>query len=269
MSKAVKRKRSVSKETTDSDLQLISNSQSAPKMNPGYKTLLAKSPGGTQFLTSFELALAKAAERSQAESLFKVTPAEAIEEFRRLIALKVYMKDTDGILLSPSPIMDAIWHEVILDTKTYASMQTTLGCTLHHRPEVASVAEKDAVRSDWQRWKQYMPLAERDKDPYRSSSPEEAILEQPPAKKVKYDQSEIQAARKIRLVVVDYFGQRRAHEILAESCVVTEIWKLGNLGVTLDDFRAVCNGQQLQEGHYAEDHRITNGSVVHLVQKLR
>ncbi|KAF9741386.1 hypothetical protein PMIN01_00925 [Paraphaeosphaeria minitans] len=58
----------------------------------------------------------------------------AIEEFRRLLVIKVFVVDTEGTKISPTPTMDSLWHTAILDTKFYASLQSALGLTIHHDP---------------------------------------------------------------------------------------------------------------------------------------
>jgi hypothetical protein len=53
---------------------------------------------------------------------------------RRLLVVKTFMEDHDAEKISPSPIMDAMWHAATLDSRLYADLQKALGCVLHHRP---------------------------------------------------------------------------------------------------------------------------------------
>ncbi|CAG8948920.1 hypothetical protein HYFRA_00002047 [Hymenoscyphus fraxineus] len=262
MSKAIGRETLVSEEVTGSEVQLISTIQPASKVHPGYKTLLAKTPTGIVFVSVFEAAFAQAAERSHVQVRFNVTPTEAMEEFRRLIALKVFMKDTYAMLLSPTPIMDAVWHEVILDTKTYASLQTTLGRTLHHRPEGASDAEKDAreirlatMEAMYVKYFGDKPLTERD-DPSRSTSPGKGFFDQRLANRAKVaEQPEIQSGKIRRLVVRETWGNLKYHGIDPDSCIYTEIWKV------------VGSNMELERGRSANEYALSEEDTVDIILK--
>ncbi|KAF4618981.1 hypothetical protein G7Y89_g14866 [Cudoniella acicularis] len=86
----------------------------------------------------------KAAIQTRVTIIYNVTIDQAVEEFRRLIALKTFYKDQNAEMLSPTPLMDTLWHAAILDTRFYAELQKALGCVLHHRPEGASDNEAEA-----------------------------------------------------------------------------------------------------------------------------
>jgi len=120
--------------------------------------MLPKHADGIAFLfgSAFSEALQAPAER--AAVLFQVTEEEAIEEFRRLLAIKTFKVDEDATNISPTPlsmyeqrqvseyvlnlqIVDELWHAAILNTKFYADLQAALGFVLHHRPSGASPEE--------------------------------------------------------------------------------------------------------------------------------
>lgn len=64
---------------------------------------------------------------------------DAVKEFDRFIQVKMSVKDYDGRLLSPSPILDQVWHPAVLHTAEYAEM-----CGehfIHHRPQGALPGE--------------------------------------------------------------------------------------------------------------------------------
>jgi hypothetical protein len=73
------------------------------------------------------------------------TPAIAMREFVRLMEIKAFLRDTHGLKVSPSRLMDSMWHAAILDTEFYAGLQVKLGMLVHHRPNGALPAE-DALR---------------------------------------------------------------------------------------------------------------------------
>jgi hypothetical protein len=70
---------------------------------------------------------------------------EAVKEFARFVLLKIKAEDFEGSLLSPSPLVDAVWHEMILDTRMYAKfcLDVCGGMVLEHDPDGAS--EEDVV----------------------------------------------------------------------------------------------------------------------------
>jgi len=78
-----------------------------------------------------------------AAALHNTTPALAMREFQRFLELKVFLHDTDATKISPTPLMDEMWHSAILDTVFYAALQSKLGQLVHHRPAGAMEAEAD------------------------------------------------------------------------------------------------------------------------------
>lgn len=74
-------------------------------------------------------------------------------EYRKFLELKVRVKDWDATQLSPSPALDRIWHEHILDTRRYRSACEALqgGAAarkklIEHDPDAPDGPEKDARR---------------------------------------------------------------------------------------------------------------------------
>lgn len=62
-------------------------------------------------------------------------PAAAVEEYLKFMKLKFFNNDFNAELLSPSPIVDKVWHLHILDTKNYARDCIELfGAVIHHNP---------------------------------------------------------------------------------------------------------------------------------------
>lgn len=75
-----------------------------------YQHMLPKSPAGRAFLFSprFSEALQMPAERVAIK--YQVTKAKAIEEFRRLIAIKTFTVDADATKISPTPLSTQTFH---------------------------------------------------------------------------------------------------------------------------------------------------------------
>ena len=75
---------------------------------------------------------------ARASLVYDVSAARALEEFRRFVTLKVILKDPDATILSPSPLMDLMWHAAILNTKLYRELQQQVGMTLDHSTDGAA-----------------------------------------------------------------------------------------------------------------------------------
>jgi len=80
-----------------------------------YQNMLPKNPEGRTFLFSprFSEALQVPAERVAIR--YQVTKAQAIEEFRRLIAIKTFMVDEDATKTSPTPLSMQTFHHFSSD----------------------------------------------------------------------------------------------------------------------------------------------------------
>lgn len=59
---------------------------------------------------------------------------EMLQDFFRFLLLKWQLHDMDGEMLSPTPLMDSIWHHCILSTKFYEGLCSKFrGGFLHHQ----------------------------------------------------------------------------------------------------------------------------------------
>lgn len=60
---------------------------------------------------------------------------KAIAEYRNFMFAKQQTRDEEGLILSPCPIVDTIWHTHILFTEDYQKFcETIIGFYVHHRP---------------------------------------------------------------------------------------------------------------------------------------
>ncbi|RDW84380.1 hypothetical protein BP6252_01970 [Coleophoma cylindrospora] len=114
-------------------------------IHPVYKTLLAHAPNSIEFLFSTRLydVLKESASQDRITRTFNVTIERAVEELRRLLAIKTFMRDHDADKTSPTPLMRHMWHTAILDTRLYSDLQKALECVLHNRLGVASDADAE------------------------------------------------------------------------------------------------------------------------------
>lgn len=72
---------------------------------------------------------------------------EAIYAYKQFIALKVLLKDWQATLLSPSLLVDQIWHSHVVDTKVYAAACINLcGNVIHHDPDGCEDSESREQR---------------------------------------------------------------------------------------------------------------------------
>ncbi|TVY56172.1 hypothetical protein LSUE1_G009540 [Lachnellula suecica] len=95
------------------------------------------------FSTHFSEAGALQVPAQRAAAVYKITTQVAIEEFRRLVAIKAHVSDTNANIISPTLLMDDLWHAAVLDTLFYADLQAAPGLTIHHRPSGASEGESE------------------------------------------------------------------------------------------------------------------------------
>ncbi|KAF4609616.1 hypothetical protein G7Y89_g15840 [Cudoniella acicularis] len=89
-----------------------------------YSNLLSRSSIEYLHSSHFVNFVNKAVVGTHIVTLYAITIAQAIED--------------------PTPLMDTLWHEAILDTCFYTELQKELGCILHRRPEGASDGEAEA-----------------------------------------------------------------------------------------------------------------------------
>ena len=72
---------------------------------------------------------------------------QLIEEYKKFLVIKVISKDTQCPLnLSPSALIDQVWHEHILHTAKYREACTALGVFIDHDPSGAT--EEDDKREE-------------------------------------------------------------------------------------------------------------------------
>ncbi|KNE64988.1 hypothetical protein AMAG_10656 [Allomyces macrogynus ATCC 38327] len=72
----------------------------------------------------------------------------ALREDHRFLVLKVVHRDANEQLLSPSPIVDVIWHAHLIDTMSYMVMNDALPFIIHHDPR--GTHDDDAAnRAHW------------------------------------------------------------------------------------------------------------------------
>jgi len=71
----------------------------------------------------------------KAQQYHPTAPKELIGDLQRFLLLKILFEDWDADKLSPSPLIDVLWHHAILNTSFYANLMETLGVQIHHRAD--------------------------------------------------------------------------------------------------------------------------------------
>eukprot|EP01117_Protostelium_nocturnum_P001064 TRINITY_DN11389_c0_g1_i1.p1 TRINITY_DN11389_c0_g1~~TRINITY_DN11389_c0_g1_i1.p1 ORF type:complete len:219 (-),score=92.85 TRINITY_DN11389_c0_g1_i1:66-722(-) len=75
-------------------------------------------------------------------------------EYARFLWMKIQRKDINACLLSPSPIIDSIWHLHVLDTLSYSNFQQRFAVEIHHNPfkSIDAKEEKEQRKRETQRF---------------------------------------------------------------------------------------------------------------------
>ena len=74
-----------------------------------------------------------------------INPNVLFREYKRFLAIKVIAEDTEApFSLSPSAVVDQVWHQHILHTKQYRLTCTALGVYIDHDP--AGAGDPESVR---------------------------------------------------------------------------------------------------------------------------
>ncbi|KAF2436930.1 ubiquitin-like protein [Tothia fuscella] len=196
--------------------------------------------------------LEKPAQRVATE--FGITSERVIEEFRRLIAIKVFTNGTNADKISPTPLMDELWHSAILDTQLYADLQAASKMTLHHRPNGASPQEHaqreiqlSSMKALYENFFYDIPLHYRLRK-YKSTRPAHhpRVLMQILVKTL---------TGKTMTLDVDH---RDTVEDLKAQIQGVE-------GIPIDQQRLIFVGKQLEDMRTLADYSMVKNSLIHLV----
>ncbi|KUJ11530.1 ubiquitin-domain-containing protein [Mollisia scopiformis] len=252
-------------------------SPAATVVPPIYRQIVLNKAEAVAFLfgSRFSDALQVPAER--AAMLYRTTGALAIEEFRRLLAIKMFTVDTDADKISPTPLsqsssedypahfmltcetVDEVWHAAILDTKFYAELQSALGVVLHHRPSGASNEESvsrqqrlTAMRALYRAFFSADPIA---------SPPLQLNLPQP----------DMRLQDPIPLVIRDLLDGDTYGIMVERNATIDNVKSvLQDLtGMPSDQQRLIFAGRQLEDGRMLLNYGINHGATLHLVKRLR
>jgi len=86
-----------------------------------------------------------------AAAIYHCTSKRALIEFIRFLLIKCFTHDESAEKVSPTPLMDQLWHAAILDTRFYRRLQTAIGMQLDHSPSGASSDPVESRRREVRR----------------------------------------------------------------------------------------------------------------------
>ncbi|KAF8853886.1 ubiquitin-domain-containing protein [Acephala macrosclerotiorum] len=224
-----------------------------------YQHMLPNNPEGIAFLfdSRFSEALSVPADRVAIQ--YRITKDDAIEELRRLLVIKAFAVDEKATKISPTHLMDELWHAAILDTQLYADLQDALGLVLHHRPSGASEQESG------HREKRLAMM----KAIYRASFSTNPLEYGRAAPQASRPQLAGHLRNPISIFVVSLSGMKISMTVDKQATIDTIKSVYENLeGVPADQQRLIFAGRQLEDEKTLEHYRIGNEATVHLVTRL-
>jgi hypothetical protein len=210
----------------------------------------------------------------EAAALFGTTAGVAMREFERFVELKVFLRDTDAVKISPTPLMDAMWHAAILDTVFYAGLQVKLGMMIHHRPSGAHPEEAEA------RKKRLINLGNvysvrYDSEPFGLAKEVPAPAAVPAVPAVPAAPARPRTAAPavphtlINIAVLTMTGRilhLRVYNSLRIEILKAIITDL--VGVPVDQQRLIFSGRQLDDNRRLVEYNIGEGSQLHMILRL-
>jgi hypothetical protein len=185
----------------------------------------------------------------------KEEAAAAVKEFARFVLLKMRARDYEGGLLSPSPLVDAVWHEMILDTRMYAKfcLEVCKGGVLQHDPDGASDEEVVA-------------RTKRQKRTTRSYFHDFGSLDESIWPKNSFSRD----LNSFQIFVKTLTGKTITLEVVADESVEELKIKVQEMeGISDKEQRLVFSGKQLEGGRCLKDYEIVSLSTLHLTISMR
>ncbi|KNE64956.1 hypothetical protein AMAG_10621 [Allomyces macrogynus ATCC 38327] len=207
----------------------------------------------------------------------------AISEYRRFLALKLAHNDGHAALLSPSAVIDAVWHAHILDTRAYSAMNQQLPFWIHHEPKGAWAAEHanrtqrldntlTCYRARWGEppaaiWDQHHAALVPSDD--QTTPPADASTPPLQCDRVNNRDRPAPDEAPLQLFVKTLAGKTFTFRLFPSDPIARLrqlIHETENIPPGLQ--RLIWSGRQLEDGRSVSDYGILNEDTIHLVLKF-
>ena len=229
-------------------------------------------------------------DQSLSDKLPFVDIFELLQEYKKFLAIKVIAKDaTAPIHLSPSALIDKVWHLHILHTAKYRAACSALGAFIDHDPEGA--LSSDSVRENRlllatthyriifnypapaEFWALKHEVADATVDLTNESDSSDDGRDNRKRKRSRSsDSSKGQSGEtnsRILVRVLTLNGESHSVACRPSDCVEKLKDRIRKLfGTPRDSQRLTFGGRQLEDGKALSHYKIQDGSCVHIVLKL-
>ncbi|XMA18121.1 hypothetical protein WAI453_010912 [Rhynchosporium graminicola] len=108
-----------------------------------YQSLISSK--GLEFIFSDRMAYDLDLATGTASSLFRISKEQALEEFRRFVAIKTFAINIMAKEIGPTLLMEHIWRIAVYDPIFYTDLQNALEITMPYRPK-ETVAEAECEK---------------------------------------------------------------------------------------------------------------------------
>lgn len=192
-----------------------------------------------------------------------------LAEYLRFLELKIRTSDWHATILSPSPIVDHVWHLHILDTVRYAEECKRLcGHVIDHNPDGASDGSDRDAR--YQRTLDHYQIVFR-MTPHSEiwPKPQGAAAPAPEMPRVRENKRK-KEEKKIWLRFVTLTGKETRLHLPTETIIFRCKGRYFMAeGLAVEQQRWVCQGKQLEDERTLAEYSIADESIIHVINRMK